>query len=137
MTCGAHAHQGPRMQPNAHALVPTVHRAGGTLMGLRGEGRAVGTCSLHSTSSSQVSPAFGLQLRPQQPYRGVRRVSHVYIISPHNGGPRRSRLERVTRVELNTTYAEAPTRAHLEACTSSAQDPQHPPVPSRVCVLEG
>ena len=35
MTCGAHAHQGSQMQPNAHALVHSVHgahRAGGTLM---------------------------------------------------------------------------------------------------------
>jgi hypothetical protein len=31
VTCGAHAHQGSRMQPNAHALVHSVHHAGGTL----------------------------------------------------------------------------------------------------------
>ena len=34
VTCGAHAHQGSRLQPNTHALVHSVHRAhrvGGTL----------------------------------------------------------------------------------------------------------
>ena len=32
VTWGAHADQGSRMQPNAHALVHSVHRAGGTLI---------------------------------------------------------------------------------------------------------
>ena len=38
VTCGAHAHQGSRLQPNIHALVHSVHRAhraGGTLYHLR------------------------------------------------------------------------------------------------------
>ena len=57
MTCGAHAHQGSQMQPNAHALVHSVHRAhraGGTLS----------ASAAQTHKSAEARPRFTQELAP-------------------------------------------------------------------------